>query len=105
MWRPNIYATFINADKRWTIDGEFGRATYPSTMTKEEVLEEYTKYSLSCLEGRVLRATLIAELNSIRGSINEQTYRTIRGQIISGDIDGAWTGIARISKKLGKKNA
>ena len=42
----------------------------------------------------------IKELNAIKGRIPENTYRTIVGQINSGDLGGATVGINRLKKRL-----
>ena len=42
----------------------------------------------------------IKELNAIKNSIHENTYRTIIGQINAGDIGGATVGINRLKKRL-----
>jgi hypothetical protein len=36
-----------------------------------------------------------------QGYLTQQQYRTIRGQILSGDIDGARIGLSRILKEKG----
>lgn len=38
-------------------------------------------------------------LKEYRGMLTWQQKRTIRGQILSGDIEGAMTGLGRIIKK------
>ena len=42
---------------------------------------------------------LMKELNSIKKYIPYKTFRTINGQIKSGNVDAARTGINRIKKK------
>nr|DAP93145.1 MAG TPA: hypothetical protein [Caudoviricetes sp.] len=42
---------------------------------------------------------LMKELNSIKKYIPYNTFRTIRGQIKSGNVDAARTGINRIKKR------
>ena len=42
---------------------------------------------------------LMKELNSIKKYIPYNTFRTIKGQIKSGNVDAARTGINRIKKK------
>lgn len=37
-----------------------------------------------------------ARLKSARGNITKQQYRTLKGQILSGDIDGAMRGLQKI---------
>lgn len=45
------------------------------------------------------------ELNSLKGKIPRNTYKTILGQLNAGDVKGAATGIKRIKEKLrGDKN-
>ena len=46
---------------------------------------------------------VIKELNLIKNHIPKQTYKTIKGQIKSGDIVGARVGIERIKMKLAKE--
>lgn len=43
---------------------------------------------------------LMKELNSIKKYIPYNTFRTIRGQIKSGNVDAARTGINRIKKRV-----
>lgn len=44
--------------------------------------------------GRELRA-----LKQVRNMLTAQQYRTIKGQILAGDIDGASKGIAKILRR------
>lgn len=45
------------------------------------------------------------ELNSLKGKIPRNTYKTILGQLNVGDVKGATTGIKRIKERLrGDKN-
>lgn len=45
------------------------------------------------------------ELNSLKGKIPRNTYKTILGQLNSGDVKGAAIGIKRIKERLrGNKN-
>jgi hypothetical protein len=44
------------------------------------------------------------ELNSLKGKIPHNTYKTIFGQINKGDIKAAETGIKRLKEKIGGKN-
>ena len=45
------------------------------------------------------------ELNSLKGKIPRNTYKTIPGQLNAGDVKGASTGIKRIKESLrGDKN-
>ncbi len=46
---------------------------------------------------------LYYELVTIKNQIPVNTYRTILGQIRSGDVKGAQTGIRRMKEKLGRK--
>ena len=46
---------------------------------------------------------LTMELKKIKPHIPEQTYRTIVGQIRSGDMGGATVGIYRIKKRIEKE--
>ena len=46
---------------------------------------------------------IIKQLNSIKADIPWQTYKTIRGQIRAGDIEGARVGIGRLKRRLGKE--
>lgn len=41
------------------------------------------------------------ELNSLKGKIPRNTYKTILGQLNAGDIKGATVGIKRLKEKLG----
>ncbi len=41
------------------------------------------------------------ELNSLKGKIPRNTYKTIFGQLNAGDIKGATVGIKRLKEKLG----
>lgn len=41
------------------------------------------------------------ELNSLKGKIPKNTYKTILGQLNSGDVKGAAVGIKRLKEKLG----
>lgn len=43
---------------------------------------------------------VIKELNTIKGEIPQNTYRTIMGQIKAGDVKGARVGMERIKKRL-----
>lgn len=49
--------------------------------------------------------TTINELRSLRGKIPKNTYLSIKGQIMSGNVEGANIGIYRIKKKLTKEAA
>lgn len=42
---------------------------------------------------------LMKELNSIKKYIPYNTYRTIKGQMKSGNVEAARTGISRIKKR------
>lgn len=46
---------------------------------------------------------LYYELVTIKKQIPVNTYKTILGQIISGDIESAQTGIGRMKEKLRRK--
>ena len=46
---------------------------------------------------------LYYELVTIKKQIPVNTYKTILGQIISGDVKGAQTGIRRMKEKLRRK--
>ena len=46
---------------------------------------------------------LMLRLKALKNYINPNTYRTIKGQIINGDVEGASKGIERIEKTLKKK--
>lgn len=53
--------------------------------------------------GRYLRAhRVLTELRSryLKGQITPQQYRTIRGQAVAGDVDGATKGLARIVREM-----
>lgn len=43
----------------------------------------------------------MAELKSYGKHITKQQYRTIKGQILSGDIDAAMRGLDRVLKRKG----
>lgn len=51
----------------------------------------------------VFSVNLYYELVTIKNQIPVNTYRTILGQIRSGDVKGAQTGIRRMKEKLGRK--
>ncbi len=40
--------------------------------------------------------TAFARLKSARGNITKQQYRTLKGQILAGDVDGAMRGLRKI---------
>lgn len=46
-------------------------------------------------ESRMIKASL-KKLNSARDALSSRQYRTIRGQIIAGDIHGAEKGLCRM---------
>ena len=53
--------------------------------------------------GRYLRAhRVLTELRSryLKGQITPQQYRTIRGQAVAGDVDGATKGLTRIVRGM-----
>lgn len=52
-----------------------------------------------------MEAVLIQELNEIKEKIPLQTYRTIIGQMRSGDLNGATVGIDRLKRKLARGKA
>lgn len=41
-------------------------------------------------------------LNSVRNGLNRETYLTLKGQALSGDIEGAVKGLGRILRRMGK---
>ena len=41
-------------------------------------------------------------LNSVRNGLNRETYLTLKGQALSGDIEGAVNGLGRILRRMGK---
>lgn len=45
--------------------------------------------------------TAFMMLHSFREKLTKQQYKTIRGQIIAGDTDGAMKGLAKIMAKSG----
>ena len=45
--------------------------------------------------------TAFVYLNGYREKLTKQQYKTIRGQILAGDTDGAMKGLAKIVAKLG----
>lgn len=47
---------------------------------------------------------VIKELNTIKGRIPQQTYKTIIGQIKAGDLGGAEVGVARLKRRLAKED-
>ena len=49
--------------------------------------------------------TVIKELKRLKKRIPRQTYRTIIGQIRSGDMEGAATGVERIKNRLKREDA
>lgn len=49
--------------------------------------------------------TVIRELKRMKKRIPRQTYRTIIGQIRSGDMEGAATGVERIKNRLKREDA
>lgn len=49
--------------------------------------------------------TVIRELKRLKKRIPRQTYRTIVGQIRSGDMEGAATGVERIKNRLKREDA
>jgi len=48
---------------------------------------------------------VIKELNTIKGKIPQQTYKTIIGQIKAGDVGGAKVGVERLKHRLTKEEA
>lgn len=54
------------------------------------------------MKGRI-DMDLLMELKKIRYCLAPNTYKTIRGQILCGDMEGAKTGIERIKAKLEKQ--
>lgn len=57
------------------------------------------------LEEKQMESMLIRELNSIKPRIPINTYRTIIGQIRTGDLGGATVGINRLKSKLSREEA
>lgn len=45
------------------------------------------------------RTELIRQLKEFRSRMTRQEIKTIRGQILCGDLDGAVSGIERIAKR------
>lgn len=45
------------------------------------------------------------ELRSLKGKISKNTYQSIKGQILSGNVEGANIGIYRIKRELAKEAA
>ncbi len=45
------------------------------------------------------------ELRSLKGKIPKNTYQSIKGQILSGNVEGANIGIYRIKRELAKEAA
>ena len=41
----------------------------------------------------------LQRLAKYKGLITPQEFRTLRGQILSGDVDAAWRGLERIMKR------
>ena len=72
----------------------------PMCKTREEYIRKQTEmYTLSSDASRYLRAQNV--LINVRKaylckSITAQQYKTIRGQAISGDVDGAAKGLSRL---------
>ena len=48
---------------------------------------------------------VIKEVNTIKGRIPQQTYKTIIGQMKAGDLGGAEVGVARLKRRLAKEDA
>lgn len=44
--------------------------------------------------------SFIKELKTHKGNLSPQQYRTIRGQAIAGDIDGANKGLRKLLKRM-----
>lgn len=45
------------------------------------------------------RSKLLRQLKEFRGTMTRQELKTIRGQILCGDLEGAVAGIERIAKR------
>ena len=50
------------------------------------------------LEARMTQSEFLKHLKSYRGVLPRHTLLTLRGQAISGDVDGAMRGLARMLK-------
>lgn len=50
-----------------------------------------------------METTAMERLNKIKGKIKWNTYRTIVGQIRSGNVEGAMVGIERLENKLSQE--
>ena len=45
----------------------------------------------------------LAKLKAARHRLNHQQYKTLRGQVLAGDADGAMKGLKRILRKAGEQ--
>jgi hypothetical protein len=45
------------------------------------------------------RKKFIKDLESYKSSIPKQTYKTIRGQALAGDLDGAMRGLRKVLER------
>lgn len=52
----------------------------------------------SLLEARMTQSEFLKHLKSYRGVLPRHTLLTLRGQAISGDVDGAMRGLAHMLK-------
>jgi len=73
-------------------------------MTQKQSVSREIKTAEAVREdaGRYLRARqILRELRGRRvsGEITAQQYRTIRGQALAGDVDGAVKGLAKVLRK------
>ena len=46
----------------------------------------------------------LAKLKAVRHRLNYQQYKTLRGQVLAGDADGAMKGLKRILSKTARKD-
>ena len=46
--------------------------------------------------------TFVIELKKYRGKIPKQTIKTLRGQALSGDFEGAKKGLKKITKEVSR---
>ena len=52
----------------------------------------------SLLEARMTQSEFLKHLKSYRGVLPRHTLLTLRGQAVSGDVDGAMRGLTRMLK-------
>ena len=76
------------------------------TRTRERLEQYKTKNSFKLILDRNMIITAgIQALKSCRKDLTPQQYKTLKGQMLSGDIDGALKGLQKIRRRLNDNTA